>query len=109
MNLSEDELNISHRIGKKPNDGVDNRKIFLQPTGKQLTHRIFYATSELNPPFYVNYYFIYRNSKIGIIIRQLKLNYPNKIKGHHSFNNETRILYNICDYSSNITSTLALD
>ena len=30
MNLCEDELIISHRIGEKPINGVDNRKYFFQ-------------------------------------------------------------------------------
>ena len=78
----------------------------------------------------INYYFIIKNnylfivhqlififllnilhtrSKIDYIIRQLKINYPNKIKGYHSYNNETCILYNIRDYSSDVTSTLELN
>ena len=109
MNLGEDELTIAHRIGEKPINGVDNRKIFLKPTRKQLTHRFFYATCELNPPFYVNYYLIHTRSKIDYIIRQLKINYPDKIKGHHLYNNETWILYNTYDYSSNVVNTLKLD
>ena len=52
---------------------------------------------------------MYTRSKISYIIRQLKINYSNKIKGHHSYNNETCILYNICDFSSNVTTTLGLN
>ena len=48
-------------------------------------------------------------SEIDYTILQLKINYPNKIKGHHSYNNETCILYNTYDYSSNVTSNLELD
>ena len=99
MNLGEDELTIAYRIGEKPINDVDNRKIFLKPARKQLTHRILYATCELNPPFYVNYYLIHTRSKIDYINRQLKKIIPNKIKGHHSYNNETCILYITCDYS----------
>ena len=109
MNLVEYELIIAHPIGEKPINGFDNGKIFLKPTRKQLTHRISYTTCELNPTFYVNYYFIHTRSKINYIIRQLKMNYPNKIKGHHSYNNKTCIIYSISDYSSNVTSTLELD
>ena len=109
MNLGEDELTIVYRIGRKPINGVDNRKMFLRPTRKQLTHRISYATCELNPRFYINYYLIRTRIKIDYIIRQLKINYPNMIKGYHSYSNKTCILYNICDYSSNVTSTLELD
>ena len=50
---------------------------------------MFYATCELNPLFYVNYYLMHERSKIDYIIRQLKINYPNKIKRYHSYNNET--------------------
>ena len=66
---------------KKPINGVDNRKIFLKPTRKELVHRIFYATCKLNLPFYINYYLIHTRSRIAYIIRQLKINYQNKIKG----------------------------
>ena len=59
MNLGEDEVSISHRIGEKPINVIDNRKIFLKPSRKELAHRIFYATWELNFPFYVNYYLIH--------------------------------------------------
>ena len=65
MNLGEDELIISLRMGEKPVNGIDNRKIFLQPTRKELAHRIFDATCELNPPFYVNYYLIHSRRKIA--------------------------------------------
>ena len=41
--------------------------------------------------------------------RHLKINYLTKIKGYHSYNNETCILYNIFDYSSNVTKPLELD
>ena len=110
MNLGEDKSSISHRIGEKPINGVDDRKIFLKPTRKELVHRIFYATCKLNPPFYANYnLLILARSKIAYIIRQLKINYPNKIKGNHSYNNETCILFNIRDYPSNFTSTPSLD
>ena len=34
MNLGEDQLSISQRFGEKPNNGVDNRKLFLKPTIK---------------------------------------------------------------------------
>ena len=34
MNLDEDELTDFHRIGEKPTNGVDNRKIFFKPTSK---------------------------------------------------------------------------
>ena len=71
-----------------------------------------YATCDLNPPFYVNDYLIiliHTRSNIGNIIRQLKMNYPNKTKGYHSYNNETCILYNTRDYSSNVTSTPSLN
>ena len=78
----------------------------LKSTRKQLTHRIFHATCELHPPFYVNFFLTHTRSKIDFIIRQLKINYPDKIKGHNSYNNETYILYNICGYSSNVISTL---
>ena len=78
------------------------------PTRKQLAHRIVYATWELNHPFYVNYYLIHTRSKIGYIIQKLKINYPNKIEGHHSFNNETCILHITRDYTSNTTSTTSL-
>ena len=101
INLGEDELSISHRIGEKPINGVDNRKIFLKPTKKELTHRIFYATCELNPPFYINHYIIHTRRKIDYIIRQLKINYPNKIIRHYSCNNGTCILYNTRDITSN--------
>ena len=59
MNSGEDELTISHRIEENPINGIDNRKIFLKTTRKQLPHRIFYKTCESNPPFYVNYYLIH--------------------------------------------------
>ena len=58
MNLGEDEFTISHRIGEKCINCVDNRKIILKPTRKQLAYRIFCATCELNPPFYVHDYLI---------------------------------------------------
>ena len=61
-------VSISHRIGKKPINGVDNRKIFVKPTRKELAHRILCATYELNPPFYINYYLIHTKSKIDYII-----------------------------------------
>ena len=70
MNLGEEELTISHRMGEKPINGVNNRKIFFKPTGKQLTYRIFHANCELEPPFCVNYYVIHTRSKIDNIIRQ---------------------------------------
>ena len=101
-------INHCSSYRKKPINGNDNQKIF-KPTRKQLTHRIFYATCELNHPFYVNNYLIHTRSKIDYTIRQFKINYPDKIKRHHSYNNETCILHNICDYSSNVTSTLELD
>ena len=63
INLGEDELSIAHRIGEKPINGIDNRKIFIKPTRKELARRIFSATCELNPPFYVNYYIIHTRSK----------------------------------------------
>ena len=72
MNLDEDELTVANRIGEKPINGVDNRKIFFKPTRKPLSHRIFHATYELNPPFYVNYYLVHARRKIDNIIRQLK-------------------------------------
>ena len=56
MNMDEDELSISHRMGQKPINGVYNRKILLKPTRKELGHRSFYAICEINPPFYINYY-----------------------------------------------------
>ena len=34
INLGEDELFIAHRIGEKPINGIDNRKIFLKPSKK---------------------------------------------------------------------------
>ena len=108
MNLGEDTLIIFHRIGEKPVNGVDNRNIFSKPTRRKPIHRIFYAICELNSPFYVNYYLIHTRNKIEYIICQLKINYPNKIKGFHSYNNETFILYNTRDYSSIITSTPSL-
>ena len=77
MNLGEDGFTIAYHIGRNPNNDVDNRKIFLKPTRKQLTHRIFYATCELIPSFYVNYYLIHTKSKIDYIIHQLKINCPN--------------------------------
>ena len=108
MNSGEDELSNSHGIGEKLINCVDNRKIFLKPTRKQLAYRIFHTTCELNLPFYVNYYFIHTRSKIGYIICQLKIYYPNEIKECHSYNNETCNLYNTREYSSNITSTPSL-
>ena len=39
----------------------------------------------------------------------MKISYPDKIKGHHSYNNETCILYNICDNSTSVTIILELD
>ena len=66
-----------------------------------------YFQSQLENIMY--YYLIHTKIRIDYILRQLKLNYANKIKGHHSFNNETCFLYNICDYSSNVTSTLEMD
>ena len=109
MNFSEDESTISHHIENETVDGVDKRKIFVKPIRKYLAHRILYATCELNPPFSVDYYLIHTRSNIAYIIRQLKINYPNKIKGNYSLNNETYILYNIRDYSSDGTSTPSLD
>ena len=73
MNFDEDELSISHRIGEKPIDVVDNRNKFSKPTSKRVSHRIFYTTCELNPPFYVNHYLIHTRSKIAYIIRHLKI------------------------------------
>ena len=96
MNLGEDELFIYHRMGGKPINGIDNQKIFKKQTRKELVHRIFYGTCELNPPFYVNYHLIHKRNKIDYIIRQMKISYTDTIKGHHSCNNETCILYNIC-------------
>ena len=105
MNLGEYELSISRRVGEKHIDGFDNHEIFLKTTIKQPFHRILYATCELSPPFYFNYYSIHARSEIIEIIRQLEINYPNKIKGYHSNNNETCILSNTQDYTSNVTST----
>ena len=82
--------------------------MFLKPTRKQRTHRTFYVTCELNHSFHVIYYLIHARYKIAYIVCQLKINYPNKIKGFHSYNNETFILYNTRDYSSIITSTPSL-
>ena len=92
MNLGKDELSIYDRMREKPINSLDNRKIFLKPTRKELAHRILCVTYKLNPPFYLNYYLIHTTSKIVYIIRQLKVNYPNKIQGYHSYNNETCIL-----------------
>ena len=39
MNLGEDELSISHRIG------IDNRKIFPKTTRRELAQRIFSQSS----------------------------------------------------------------
>ena len=108
INLDEDDLSIAHRIGEKPNKGNDNRKIFIKPVRKELSRRIFYAVCEFNPPFYVNYYLIYTRRKIAYIIRQLKMNYPKKIIGYHSYNDETCILYNTRDYTSSVTNSPSL-
>ena len=93
----------------KPINGADNRQIFLKPSEKQQTLRIFNANCELNPSFCVKYYLIHTRSMIDYIIRQLQINYPDKIKGHHSYSYEACILYNTYDYSSNLTSTLEFD
>ena len=106
MNLDEDELTVAHRIGEKPINVVDDRKIFFKPTRKQLSHRIFHASCELNPLFYVNYHLVYTRIKTDYVIRQLRINFPDKIRVHHSYNDETRILFNSYDYSSNPTHTL---
>ena len=37
-------------------NGIDNRKIFRKSTRKEPAHKNLYATYELNPSFYVNYY-----------------------------------------------------
>ena len=105
INLNEDELTNVHRIGEIPANGVDDRKIFFKPTRKQLSYRIFHASCDLNPPFYVNYYSVYSRKKIDYIIRKLKINFPEKIIGYHSYDSESCILFNICDYSTNLTST----
>ena len=105
INLNEDELTDVYRIGKIPANGVDNREIFFNTSRKQLSYRIFQASCDLNPPFYINYYSEDSRRKIDYIICQLKSNFPEKIMGFHSYNNETCILYNICDYSTNIIST----
>ena len=89
MNLDEAELTVAHHIGEKPTNGVDNRKIFFKPTRKQLSYRMFHASCEQNPPFYVNYYSAYTRRKIDYIMRQLKINFPDKIRGHHSNDSET--------------------
>ena len=41
IKLGEDELSISHRVGEKTINGIDNLKIFLKPIRKELVHRIF--------------------------------------------------------------------
>ena len=64
MNFDKDELTNSHRMEEISINGVNNRKIFLKPTRKELSHRVFYSTCELNPPSYVNYYQIDTRSKI---------------------------------------------
>jgi len=106
--LGEDELFIAHRIGEEPITGIGNRKIFLRPTRKELARRIFYANCELDPPFYLNYCLIYTRRKIAYIIRQLKMDYPRKIIGYHSYNNELCILYDTRDYTSNVANTPSL-
>ena len=108
INLGVDEISIAHRIGEKPNDVIDNRKIFIKPSRNELSRRIFQATCEYNPPFYVNYYLIYTRRKIAYIVRQLKMNYPKKIIGYHSYDNETCILYNSRDYTSTVTNSPSL-
>ena len=108
INLGDDEISIAYRIGEKPNNAIDNRKIFIKPTKKELARRIFQASCEFNPPFYVNYYLIYTRRKIAYIIRQLKMNYPKKIIGYHSYDNETCILYNSRDYTSTVTNSPSL-
>ena len=105
INLGDDEISIAYRIGEKPNNAIDNRKIFIKPSRNELSRRIFQATCEYNPPFYVNYYLIYTRRKIAYIIRQLKMNFPEKIIGYHSYNNETCILYNPREYSTNLTTS----
>ena len=82
MNISENKLSISQYMGGKPINGADNWKIFLIATRKELAHRIFYTTCKLISLFYVKYYLIHTRNKISYIIRQLKINYPNKIKDH---------------------------
>ena len=59
MTLGEKKLFISHRIREKSINAIDNRKICLKPARRELAHRIFYTTCELNPPCYVNYYLIH--------------------------------------------------
>ena len=49
-----------------------------------------------------------RSSYNHYIIRQLKINYPNKIKGYHSYNNETSVLCNTDNYASKDTSIPSL-
>ena len=95
-------------MGEKHIASNDKQKIFLKPSREELAHMIFYATYELNPPFYINYYSKHERSKMTYIIRQLKINYPNKIIGYYSYNNETCILYNTRNYTSNVTSSLSL-
>ena len=67
MNSCEDELFISDRMREKLNNHIDNRKIFLKETRKELAHRIFDAICELNYPFYINYYLIHTTSKIAYL------------------------------------------
>ena len=103
MNLGENEISIFHHIREKPVNDIDNREIFLKPTRKQLILTNLYGTCELNPPFYENYYLIHTRSKIDYISHRLKINCLNKIKRHHSYNNETCIFYNTRDYTSDTT------
>ena len=51
MNLGDYELfnwRTTNRIGEKLINSVDKRKIFLKLTRKELVHRIFNVTCELN-------------------------------------------------------------
>ena len=53
MDLCVDEKSISHGTGEIHINGIDNRKLFLEPTRR--AHKILYATCELNTSFYDNY------------------------------------------------------
>ena len=80
LNLDINDISIAHRIGRKKQQGIDNRNIFFKLCRRDLKYDILHACRQYRPKFYINESLTPTRNKTLYILRQVKKKFPRRVR-----------------------------
>ena len=92
IDVGDVDISVAHRLGKKPNEGIDRRSIIFKLCRRDVKSNILKACRTKKPPFYLNESLSPIRGSIMYVLRKARFDYPTKFGRCFSEDGNVRVM-----------------